>query len=123
MRFPDASFLTVFGVFLPTWDVYSDIAFSIKLIVNKHIIWGMGTLFPVIIKTILLLPHWWRMENEYDNRFSTFLLLIFQVWPQVRAVRLIYTGWKMHKNWPKEKSLYDNRVYGIGNNQNHQMDF
>ena len=121
MRFPDASFLTFFGVFLPTWDVYSDIAFSIKLIVNEHKIWGMGTLCPVIIKTILLLPHWWRMENDYDNRFSTFLLLIFQVWPQVRAVRLIYTGWKMHKNWPKEKSLYDNRVYGIGNN--HQMDF
>ena len=72
-----AILLIIFGILLPSWDVYSDIFFSYTMfntpregkwnfetksreILGTHTKFGTVILIPVLISTLFTLPHWWR---------------------------------------------------------------
>ena len=91
-----ASLLVVFNIFLPSFNTYSDIAFSYSLIsgtyepykahrligkVIKHPIYGSVMLIPIILVTLFTIPHWFRRENSILKRLLTFPILIGQLWP------------------------------------------
>ena len=92
-----ASTLVVFGILLPSFDTYSDLAFSYSLIsgtyepykahrlmgkVTKHPIYGSVMLIPIILVSLFTIPHWFRREKSLVKRVLTFPLLIGQLWPQ-----------------------------------------
>ena len=100
-----ASTLVVFNVFLPSFDTYSDIAFSNSLIsgtyepykahrligkVIKHPIYGSVMLIPIILVTLFTIPHWLRRENSILKRLLTFPILIGQLWPQWQVVKILW---------------------------------
>ena len=100
-----ASTLVVFNVFLPSFDTYSDIAFSNSLIsgtyepykahrlmgkVTKHPINGSVMLIPIILVTLFTIPHWLRRENSILKRLLTFPILIGQLWPQWQVVKILW---------------------------------
>ena len=100
-----ASTLVVFNVFLPSFDTYSDIAFSNSLIsgtyepykahrlmgkVTKHPIYGSVMLIPIILVTLFTIPHWLRRENSILKRLLTFPILIGQLWPQWQVVKILW---------------------------------
>ena len=100
-----ASLLVVFNIFLPSFNTYSDIAFSYSLIsgtyepykahrligkVIKHPIYGSVMLIPIILVTLFTIPHWLRRENSILKRLLTFPILIGQLWPQWQVVKILW---------------------------------
>ena len=55
---------------------------------------------------------WWRLESAADKRWS-WLLLLLQVWPQSRAVKVIWLVWTGDPNASKEKARLDREVGGL----------
>ena len=91
MTLKDAIILIVFGIGLPTLDIYSDLVFSLRLIFGtcdgwtcrdrgtRHPIYGSMMLIPIAFSTIFHLPHWWRTEGTTKKRLLTLPLLLLQV--------------------------------------------
>jgi hypothetical protein len=78
--------------------------------------WGLMTLCPPIAGMLFLLPHWWRIEKTGINRLKTFALILLQVWPQYRVLRILYLGlWrKDNKAWREERGTMDKDISSIG---------
>ena len=68
--------------------------------------YGYAMLVPILIMTIFTLQKWWRLEKE-TNRLSTFFIELFQVYPQYRALRILYLGIRKKASWRKEKNVYE----------------
>ena len=90
MPIGEAIIVITFGILLPCWDVYSDVAFAIYLISEGHIKFGLTMLGPMILSILFTIPHWWRIEATKSNRLKTFPLLLLLFWPQYRALRILY---------------------------------
>ena len=122
-----ASLLVVFNIFLPSFNTYSDIAFSYSLIsgtyepykahrlmgkVTKHPIYGSVMLIPIILVTLFTIPHWFRREKSMLKRVLTFPMLIGQLWPQWQVVKILWLMIKkavhgrMKKKSLKKKSAH-----------------
>ena len=102
------------GILLPLWDVLSDLIFSITLLYFGHIIMGISSLCPVIVTNALYVPHWWKLENTWEKKLSTAVLILFGFWPQYRVARLLYLGWKKDPDYIMEKNFYQESISGIG---------
>ena len=104
----EAAVSFVFGVFLPTVDVGSDLWLAIKLIsgvkcrgrVQYFTIWGGVSFICPSLSFLFVTYHWWKMEKPKD-RLKTLPFLLAQVWPQYRMVKLIHKGY--NKKHPKHK--------------------
>ena len=95
----DTFMIVIVGILLPSWDVYSDVALSIKLLTSGNpdaANFGWLMQVPILLSTVLLIPHWLTMEkSSLKRRLVTFPLLVLQFWPQSRMIRLLYFGrWK-----------------------------
>ena len=125
-----ASTLVVFNIFLPSFDTYSDIAFSYSLIsgtyepykahrlmgkVTKHPIYGSVMLIPIILVTLFTIPHWFRRENSILKRLLTFPILIGQLWPQWQVVKILWLMIKKSSTWKNEKEKLEKEVSSLGN--------
>ena len=118
----DALMLIVFSMFLPTFDVYSDIALSYDLISGTkdkgkpHVKFGLAIMAPVILSFLFLIPQWLKIEDSKQKRLKTFPLLLLQIWPQYRVAKLLYYGFYFKRNpkYAKEKAIYDKNLSSIG---------
>ena len=54
--------------------------------------YGYAMLVPIILMTICSLRQWWRLEKGKYQRLLTFPLVLLQLYPQYRAVRILYLG-------------------------------
>ena len=70
-------------------------------------------LAPILIMTIFTLRQWWRLEKSW-NRLRTLPLVVFQFFPQYRALRILYLGLWKKASWRKEKDLYDRDLTSLG---------
>ena len=124
-----ASTLVVFIIFLPSFDTYSDIAFSNSLIsgtyepykahrlmgkVTKHPIYGSVMLIPIILVTLFTIPHWFRREKSMLKRVLTFPMLIGQLWPQWQVVKILWLMIKKSSTWKNEKEKLEKEVSSLG---------
>ena len=75
--------------------------------------YGYAMLVPILIMTIFTLQKWWRLEKE-PNRLSTFFIAIFQLYPQYRALRILYLGIRKKASWRKEKNVYEEDLSSLG---------
>ena len=71
-------------------------------------------LAPIILMTIVSLCQWWRLEKGLKNLILTFPLVILQIYPQYRAIRVIYLGLTRNVSWRKEKDEYDSDLNSLG---------
>ena len=86
--------LMIFNVLLPCLDIFTDIAFIIKMFVNGHLKYGFATLFPIFLSNLFIIPYWW--ETEKRTAKTTLPLVILQLWPQYTAFHLLkngFNGW------------------------------
>ena len=144
MTFFEALFTFLFGVALPSWDVYSDLYFALTLIIprcnhinnlvndydslNKtacteigeyygHPNFAIAMLMPVLLTMLFILPHWWHNEKKtpLGNKIFTFALVLLQFYPQWKMLNVIYIGfWKKDANWKEEKENLLRNVGGLG---------
>ena len=111
------------GVVLPTFDVYSDVSLIVLLLnfvptmtnsFNVHPIhllinFGKLMILPLILSTLFLLPHWLKREKTLKGRLLTFPLVLLQLYPQYRSLRVLWWAFfrKNYSQCLKEKHHND----------------
>ena len=84
--------------------------------------WGISLTIPILLTFCFTTIHWWKMESK-EGKCWTWVLVLLQLWPQYRAIRLIYTlVWKgeradnVHANNRENKmTRYDICLYATNN--------
>ena len=121
MGYGSVVLMLIFSVLLPTADVFSDIFFSLQLFTGyglreNHPKFGALTLLPLIMSWIGVTTHWFKTETkEKRNKLKTLPLLILQIYPQWRALRVLYYARiKKDPRWRKMKEEWDIRISHIG---------
>ena len=119
----------VFGIVLPSVDVYSDSYFSFKMFtfdgyydwygrykqVGSQPVYGTVILIPIMISTLLTLYHWWRLETKWFHKMITLPLVLVQFWTQYRTIRILILGlWYQIGSWRKEKKVFDKDLGSLG---------
>ena len=110
------------SVVLPSADIYSDIALSVKLLNNDSYYRRIQNLFgwiiwiPIIVNLLFTIPHFLRVEKTWTQRLLTLPFLICQCWPQYRSLRVLYFAY-VPKNIAKclaEKLDLEESVSNLG---------
>ena len=119
MSWKDVAMILLFGIGLPTFDVYSDLTFCINYYTQIYDektsqLPREITIIPLISSTLSLIPHWWKLEKNALQRLCTLPLLLLLVWPQYRMAKLLYLGWKKNENWMNQKNTMDRNISHIG---------
>ena len=127
-----AILMTVFGILLPSVDVYSDGYFSFKMFtydnsndpmviakdkhkVGSQPVYGTMMLIPIVISTLFTLYHWWRLETKWWHKLLTLPLVLVQFWTQYRTIRILILGlWYQIGSWRKEKKVFDKDLGSLG---------
>ena len=106
----DALLLVLTAIVLPSTDVISDLLLIIQLttyiepessqcsrndlnyVVNclNFNTLGYMMIIPLILSTFLLVPQWWKNEGTNKHTLVTVPLLLLQIWPQYRALRILW---------------------------------
>ena len=137
----DAFLLILTEIVLPSVDVISDLLLIIQLTTYEYVppddiiydpcgndpnhptyncldynTLGFMMTIPLILSTILLIPHWWKNEGTRKQKVLTVLLLLLQCWPQYRAMRILWLKY-IKKNMPlsvKEFRVIKGTIGNIG---------
>ena len=82
---------------------------------GRHPNFGLAILSPVVLSTIFVLVHWWRTESNRMNKLLTLPLVIGQMWPQYRILRILYFGLiKQNRKWKVENEDQKKNVSSLG---------
>ena len=103
------------NIILPSLDLYRDISMMTRLFNTDYYeySWWIGFLFLcLLINFFFTSLAWWRLETAGDKRWS-WLLLLLQIWPQSRAVRVIWFTWTGDPKASQEKAKLDREVGGL----------
>ena len=103
------------NIILPTMDLYRDITMMSMLFATEYSEYSWGILFlfiGLLINFIFTSLAWWRLESPTDKSWS-WILLLLQVWPQSRAVRVIWLIWTGDPKASEEKARLDREVGGL----------
>ena len=98
----NVSFLSFFGIIVPTWDQYSDHYLTEKLLNEKEERerrFGFLMLAVILLVTIFTIRQWWIGEKGWKNRLITLPFVLLQMYPQYRAGRIIYLGLQKKMSW------------------------
>ena len=113
--------MIIFSVLLPTADVFSDILFTLTLFTGHgrkktHPRYGAVTLIPQIMSLLGQSIYWFKTETkEKRNKIKTFSLLLLQVYPQWRALKIIYhTKILKDKKWREMKADFEGGISHLG---------
>ena len=127
--------MILFGILLPSVDVYSDSYFSFKMFtfngtivrcnitydkldykqVGSQPVYGTVMLIPIMISTLFTLHHWWRLETKWWHKLLTLPLVLVQFWTQYRTIRILILGlWYQIGSWRKEKKVFDKDLSSLG---------
>ena len=123
-----AILMIVFGILLPSVDVYSDSYFSFKMFtfdgyyrygnyiqVGSQPVYGTVMLIPIMISTLFTLHHWWRLETKWWHKLLTLPLVLVQFWTQYRTICILILGlWYQIGSWRKEKKVFDKDLSSLG---------
>ena len=102
----------LFDVGLPTLDVYSDLSLIIPWLIGHHYIYGTSMAIPLLLSFIAIAYKWYKLEKPQDKRWS-WVFLLLQCWPQLRALRVIR---KVYRGDPKayeEKTKFNTELGSI----------
>ena len=84
--------------------------------------YGLSMLCPIIISTIFIFGQWLRMEDSTKKRFYTFPLLLLQLYPQYRTLKVLYMAlWKRDIRWKKDKEILQRNLKSIGSDSKTQQ--
>ena len=118
------------GVVIPTFDIYSDVSLialllsivpstsagslrELQLLVDTF---GKLMIIPLILSTLFILPHWLACEETLKRRLVTFPLVLLQLYPQYRSLRVLWWAFfrKNQSQCLKEKRYNDCSISYLG---------
>ena len=77
-----------FCILAPSWDVYTDLAFTIQMIKDGNPLYAVSSVVPQLINIFFTFFSWRKWEQENTKRWS-WVLVSLQCWPQFFAARII----------------------------------
>ena len=105
-------------IFVDFWSIYrknEEYCDTSKDGDGRHPRFGLAILSPVLLSSIFVLVHWWKTESNQKNKLITFPLVIGQMWPQYRIVRILYFGLiKQNRIWKAENEDQKKNVSSLG---------
>ena len=127
----------MFSIIVPTVDNYSDLCLSFLFLTGTYTpaaetFWNttsqkheklkaipqykysLVTFLPVLVSFLFTMRHWWVKENTSQKRWRSLPLLMLQVWPQSRVVKLLNFYRKGNPKWIKEKEYFESELSTIG---------
>ena len=81
--------LIVLCMVAPSWDVYSDWAVTIQLLLHGDPLYAMAMMIPQVTNIVFTFFIWRKLERDRSKRWS-WVLVITQCWPQVFAARIVW---------------------------------
>ena len=82
----------------------------------NHKYFALAMLFPVILSTLFVIPHWWNQEKPKGKLLKTLPLVIFQLYSQYKMAEILYLGlWKTDKQWKAKKDFLMKEIGSLGN--------
>ena len=118
------------GVVIPTFDIYSDVSLialllsivpstsagSLRELQLLVVTFGKLMIIPLILSTLFILPHWLACEETLKRRLVTFPLVLLQLYPQYRSLRVLWWAFfrKNQSQCLKEKRYNDCSISYLG---------
>ena len=99
----------LFDVVLPTFDVYSDISLIIVWLIGGHWIYALCMTVPPFVQFLSTIYKWNKIEMPQDKRWS-WIFLLLQLWPQLKAIRVIRLLYKNDSKADEEKKLLHTEI-------------
>ena len=88
------------------------------IVVPPHPKFGTVMSIPLLLSWLLVIRQWYKMEHGMKQKLKTLPLLILQVYPQWRALRVLYHAkWRKNRGWPKMKEEWETGITHIGKHQ------
>ena len=78
----DVLLIVLLSIMLPSWDVYSDLALTIRLALEGEVYYALCLLTPQLVNIGLTAALWNQIELT-EHRHWSWILLPLQIWPQV----------------------------------------
>ena len=97
--------LVILNIGLPTGDVFSDILTITTLYQSGHLYFATFLLTPFLLNVVFTTFSWWRIDSNKEKKW-TWILLLFQLWPQYRAMQIIFKIFKGDPSYVVEKTLW-----------------
>ena len=82
-----------------------------------HPIFATVLSMPVLLAFVLLIPHWYQTEKTLERRLMTLHLLLLQLWPQYRVLKLLILLFKDREEQQKyheKKAEHDKNITCLG---------
>ena len=81
--------MTFFDIVLPTVDVYGDASLILSWFTRGHPVYGALMSVPMALNYIFTSYKWWSIEKKKESRKWSWVLVMFQVWQQWNALKII----------------------------------
>ena len=109
-------FSIFFGIFLPSFDVGSDIRVALRLYLNGHPRWALSVLTPVLINTLFSAIACREMEErKHGASWIKFLpLVLLQCYPQFCTIRILLQFLRGELDLKTFTALRDGMDGGVG---------
>ena len=82
-----------------------------------HPIFATVLSIPLLLSFVLLIPHWYHIEKTSKRRWMTLPLLLLQVWPQYRVIKLLIVLFQDREEQQKyhtKKAQHDKNITCLG---------
>ena len=84
---------------------------------SGHPIFATVLSIPLLLSFVLLIPHWYQTEKTSERRWKTLPLLLLQLWPQYRVLKLLiilFQDREDQKKYHEKKAKHDKDITCIG---------
>ena len=102
----------IFDVAIPFSDNISDLSLIIQWYIAGHWKYATGMLIPFLMNVLANFYKWWRMDSIKEKKY-TWILVILQLWPVYRAIKLIRCIYKKDPQIEEKKRLFTQDIAGL----------
>ena len=104
--------MLVLDVALPLSDNVSDLALILRWYLSGHAKYATGMLIPFLMNVCGNIYNWWKWDSKKEKKF-TWMLLILQLWPVYRAIKVIILIFKKDPHAEEAKNKFECQIAGL----------
>ena len=101
--------LLIFDVGVPFADNTSDIRLIVEWYITGNWKYATGMLIPFLLNVFANIYHWWKWDSKSEKKY-TWLLIILQLWPIYRAIKLAIKIVKKIPGAEAEKKKFESEI-------------
>ena len=97
---------------VPFADNVSDLRLIYEWYTTGHWRFATSMLIPFLLNASANIYHWWKWDSKEEKKY-TWLLLILQLWPIYRAIKLAMKTWKKLPGVDAERKKFEGEVLSL----------